>query len=149
MRVSRSEEGATLSYSLLRRDGFGLLRAAERSDGWRRTRHDSGSRAGPNCFINVALNNFHALKVFLHDLFPGYLQFLHRVLARSLTGSINGVLLDQDSDLLCQIGASCELGDALAGDTALGEVTLPLADQKLLRGKRRQACARRSAGGCL
>src|SRR6267143_535561 len=66
--------------------------------------HDSGRATSFAVFVDLAIDDLHALKILLDDFFPGEFDVLFRLSACPLASSVDHVLLDHHTDLFREIG---------------------------------------------
>ena len=64
--------------------------------------HDGGRATGFAVFVYLAIHDFHALKIFLDDFFPGEFDVLFRLSACPLANPVDHVLFHQNPNLFGQ-----------------------------------------------
>ncbi len=94
--------------------------------------HDGGRATSFAAFVYLAIDDLHALEIFLDDFLPGEFNVLFRLSASPLANSVDHVLFDQYPNLLGQIGTGREFRHPPADDWAFCHVPLALAEQILV-----------------
>jgi hypothetical protein len=91
--------------------------------------HDGRGATSFATFVDPAINNLHALEIFLDDFFPGEFDILFCLSAGPFANSVDHVFFHQNPNLLGQVGAGREFRHPLADNLSFRHVPLTVADQ--------------------
>ena len=90
--------------------------------------HDGHGRTGLGLIVDAAINDGHALQIFLDDFFTHDLDVLFGLAAGALPQAVGGMFLHLDSDLFGDVGPGRQLGNALTDQFPFAEIALALPD---------------------
>ena len=91
--------------------------------------HDSGRATSFAVFVDLAIDDLHALEILLDYFFTREFDVLFRLSASPLASPVDHVFFHQDPNLLGQVGAGREFRHPLADDWTFRHIPPALADQ--------------------
>jgi hypothetical protein len=95
--------------------------------------HNGGGATGFVFFVDLAIDDLHALEIFLDDFFTREFDALFRFSACPLANSVDQVFFHQNANLFGQIGTGRQFLYPLADDLSFRHVALTFADEVLVR----------------
>ena len=95
--------------------------------------HDRGRATSFAAFVYPAIDDLHALQIFLDDFFTREFDVLLRLSPCPLANSVDHVFFHQNTNLFGQIGTGRQFRYPLADDLPFRHIALTVADEVLIR----------------
>ena len=95
-------------------------------------RHDGHSRTRLCLVVDAAIDDRHALKVFLNDFFANHFDILLWFTAGAFPQAVGGMLLHLDPNLFGDVSPSGQFGYSLTHQFSFTQIALALSDEKLV-----------------